>query len=163
MKKFITNTTNSPMYVSGTMVPPGEGALVEVPGNEDVAPVAAVPTLADDVAALLKKSVAALLTDLPRLSGDALGMMEALENSAEKPRSTLLTAIAHETMVRANAAIEAEKERTRLADLQAAQGVMLAAKEALDASGDTDEHPALEAAVAAAKATVDALSLPAED
>ena len=163
MKQFIQNTTNSPMYVSGTMVPPGEGALVEVPGNEDVAPVQAVPTLADDVAELLKKSVANLTTELPTLSGDALDMMAALESGTPQPRKTLLSAIAQEQMARADAAMTADKEAARLAELATAQAALEAAVQALDVSGDTDEHPALEAAVASAKATVEALSLPAAE
>jgi hypothetical protein len=145
------------------MIPPGEGMLVEVPGNDSVAPVQTVPTLADDVAELLKKSVANLLLQLPNLSADAIDMMVALENGAAAPRKTLLSAIAQEQMARANAAMLAEKERTRLAELDVAQTSLLAAQAALDASGDTDEHPALEAAVATAKATVDALSVPAQD
>jgi len=163
MKQFIQNTTSSPMYVAGTMVPPGEGMLVDVPGNADVAPVLAVPTLADDVALLLKKSVALLTAELPGLNGDALDMMAALENNAPQPRKTLLSAIAQEVIARADAAMTAGKEAERLAALDVALGVLLAANTALDVSGDTDEHPALEAAVAAAKATVAALSLPAAE
>jgi hypothetical protein len=163
MKQFIQNTSNSPMYASGTMIPPGEGMLVEVPGNEDVAAIVLVPTLADDIAELLKKSVAHLVPELPALSGDALDMMVALENSAEKPRVTLLTAIATEQMARADAAMLAEKERVRMADLEAAQAALLAAEKALDDEGDTHKHPDLSAAVEAAKATVEALSQPAQE
>ena len=109
MKKIVTNDSNSPMYVSGQMVPPGESVMVDVP-DEALPPAAPVaPTLADEVALLLKKPVKELVGELAGLSSDALDMMDVLEGGAESPRSTLMTAIGTEQMRRADALLAAQK------------------------------------------------------
>lgn len=105
MKKFFENKTNSPLYVNGTMVPPGEGVMVEVP-DEDVTVVTEQPlTLAEQVALLLKDSVAKIAASLGELSDDTLEMATALESGAAKPRASLLTALADERIKRADKAL----------------------------------------------------------
>lgn len=103
MQKVFENTTNSPMYVAGLMILPGEMRVVEVP-DEPEGPVLlpAPPTLADQVADELKKPVAKLLKGLKDGTDDALRMMQALEGQAKKPRTSLVTAIADELIRRAD-------------------------------------------------------------
>lgn len=105
MKKLFTNTTNSPIYVGGVMVPPGEMVMVEVAGEPTAAEVEHKPTLAEQVALLLESSVAELVKSLDSLNDDTLEMMAALESGAEKPRSTLLAALSDEKIKRADAAL----------------------------------------------------------
>lgn len=106
MKKPFENKTNSPMYVSGVMVPPGEMVLVDVPDDAPQgAPDAPHLTLAEQVFELLAGKVAAVTAALPGLSEDALAMAQALEEGAPKPRQTLLTALANERIARADAAL----------------------------------------------------------
>lgn len=157
MKKMMTNDTNSPMYVSGQMVPPGESVMVDVP--DDALPPAEppAPTLADEVALLLKKPVKELVPALAGLSSDALDMMDVLEGGADSPRSTLLTAIGTEQMRRADEKLQ--RDGTGAAgDLVTAQNELAAAQAALAAAGTADDHAALEAAVAKCQASVDALT-----
>jgi hypothetical protein len=158
MKKYFENTSNSPMYVHGTMVPPGEGVLVDMPGNDEAAAPAAAPTLAEQVALLLMASVANILKDLAHLSDDTLVMLATLEGQAETPRKTLLAAIGTEQIKRSDAVLEAAKNAAQAKALEDAQAELAGAIAALDTSVDTDDHPALEADVAAARAKVAALS-----
>jgi hypothetical protein len=97
MNKFIENKTNSPMYVGSQMIPPGEGAMVQVPDEA-----------AEPVALLLKDSVKAITASLDQLSDDTLAMMAALEGGADKPRTSLLTAISDEVIARADAALASD-------------------------------------------------------
>lgn len=108
MKKMMTNDSNSPMYVSGQMVPPGESVMVDVPDEAAPLPEPPAPTLADEVALLLKKPVKDLVPELGSLSGDALDMMDVLEGGSDNPRSTLLTAIGTEQMRRADELLAAQ-------------------------------------------------------
>lgn len=102
MKKPFENTTNSPMYISGTMVPPGEIVLIDVPDEGPAPAVEAQPTLAEQVALLLKKPVKDISESLGNLNDDTLDMMTALETAADKPRVTLMTALAYERLKRAD-------------------------------------------------------------
>lgn len=104
MKKPFENKTNSPMYVGSVMIPPGEVRVVEVPDEPEGKPVAdAPPTLADEVALLLKGKVADIVPGLASLNGDALAMMAALESQKATPRTSLLTAIADAQIALADA------------------------------------------------------------
>lgn len=108
MQKVFENTGKSPMYVAGSMIPPGEMRSIEVP-DEPTEPVVAVePTLADLVAEALKKPVAELVKELPGATEDALKMMHALEGQAKKPRTSLVTAIADELIKRADQALKSD-------------------------------------------------------
>lgn len=108
MKKYFENKTNSPMYVSGVMVPAGEGAMVDVPHEDTSASAEAAPTLAEQVALMLRDSVAKIVASLGELNADALDMVEALEGSAAKPRTSLLSAVADERIKRADAALKTD-------------------------------------------------------
>lgn len=105
MKKYIENDTAHMLYVGGRAIAPGEGREVEVPDEPAAAAAPAEPTLADQVALLLKDSVSKITASLDALNGDTLDMMAELEGAAEKPRSTLLAAIGQEQIKRADAAL----------------------------------------------------------
>ena len=156
MKKLVTNTTASPMYVMGQMVPPGESVLVDAPDVAAPAPEAPAPTLTDEVALLLKKSVKDLVPALAGLSSDALDMMDVLEGGAESPRTTLLTAIGTEQMRRADEKLKGDNSELA-AELVTAHNALAAAQEALAVSGDTADM-ALSQAVADCQARVDELT-----
>lgn len=109
MKKLYTNETNSPKYVGGVMVPPNEMAMIDVPDESlPAVDAGAAPTLAEQVAALLKGSVASVVAGLGALSDDALEMAAALEGGAAKPRATLLSALADERIKRADEKLTGE-------------------------------------------------------
>ena len=103
MQKLITNTTNSPIYVMGKMIPPGEVGVVDEPGDAAPADAPHEPTLAELVADLLKGSVDTVKEQLPTLSLDALDMATALEQAAAKPRKGVLTALEDARLAAADA------------------------------------------------------------
>ncbi len=159
MQKYVENPGTSPMYVGNTMIPPGEGKLVDVP-QRAAAPVAAQPqgpNLAELTAALLAKPVAEILLDLPTLTNEALDLAESQEGAGKK-RKTLIAAIQAERITRADERLQAE---------QAAQAeqALLAARLALSnlpATATKEEREAALALVDEAQAKVDALA-PQED
>ena len=53
-------------------------------------------------------SVAKIVASLGELNADALDMVEALEGSAAKPRTSLLSAVADERIKRADAALKTD-------------------------------------------------------
>ena len=109
MKKFIENTTNSPQYYSGVMVPPGEGVLVDVADDaQPEEPGLPAATLAELAAEELKLPLKHLVDNVGDASDDALDMMQALEEQAKKPRQALLAAFAGEKIKRANAALKSD-------------------------------------------------------
>lgn len=160
VKKYIENDTAHTIYVSGLSIAPGEGREVDVPDQLAEAAAPAEPTIADQVALLLKASVGKITESLDALNGDTLDMMAELEGMADKPRSTLLAAIGAEKLKRSNATLEAQTETERAQQLDQATIDLQTAQTALDVEGDTDKHPALEAAVSEARARVEALSDP---
>jgi hypothetical protein len=107
MKKYVENDTAHMLYVGGCAIAPGEGREVDVPDNGPAQPAADEldPTLADQVALLLKDSQANIVKSLGELNNDTLDMMAALEEGTAKPRAKLLTAIADERIKRADAAL----------------------------------------------------------
>lgn len=118
MQKYVENTGKNPMYVGNTMIPPGEGKLVEVP-ERAAAPVAAPPqgpNLVELTATLLDKPLAQILPDLPGMTNEALDLAESQEG-AGKNRKTLITAIQAERIARANAKLDgaaaAEREKAQ--------------------------------------------------
>lgn len=110
MYKYIHNDADHVIFVSGVMVLPKDGAMVLVPDEAPETPVAAPqePTLADQVAQLLQAPVKELVASLGTMTDDALQMMNALEQGAEKPRSSLLTALGDEILKRANDALKSD-------------------------------------------------------
>lgn len=105
MQQYFENKGTSPMYVAGTMILPGEGAMVDVPAAPAATATPAEPTLAATVADLLTGSVKVITQALPTLSDDALDMAAVLEEAAAKPRSTLLEALSQEQLRRADATL----------------------------------------------------------
>lgn len=160
MNKFVENTTPNAMYVGNSMIPPGEGRMVEV---SDVAtePEAEAPGPSIDelVTELLKGTVAKVSEALPGLTHEALDRAELLEAEGAN-RTTLLAAIGAEKLHRSNAALEKQQADDRAGQLAQATADLTAAVAALDVEGDTDKHPALELAVSEAKARVAALTDP---
>ncbi len=109
MKKYVENDTAHMIYVGGCAIAPGEGREVEAPGEaREAAPAPAEPTLAEQVALMLKDSVKKISASLDALNGDTLDTMAELEAAADKPRSTLLEAISDEKIKRANDALASD-------------------------------------------------------
>lgn len=163
--KYIENTTGSPLYVGGRMIPPGEGRDIDLrflpPEHRDLETESAEPTeltLDQLLEALRLKAVKAIVEELPGFKQEALERLYELESLAEAPRKTLLSAIDVEKMRRANAVLEAEETEKRARALQEATERLTAAKQALDGEADVAKHPDLETAVAEAQASVDALT-----
>ncbi|CAM8626847.1 hypothetical protein MCEMSHM24_02696 [Comamonadaceae bacterium] len=109
-RKYIENTSNSPMWVSGVMIPPGEGREVMVP---DEAP--ALTDLVEDVVdldgplrELLAGNVSVVVAGLDGLSEATLTRLQELENAAEKPRKGVLTALADKLIAIADDKLKGE-------------------------------------------------------
>jgi hypothetical protein len=160
VQKYFENKGKSPMYVGNTMIPPGEGKMVEVPTpRATVAPAAPQgPSLVELIAKLLGKALAQILPDLPGMTNEALDLAESQER-AGKNRKTLLEAIQAERIARANAKLEEEQAQAAAAALAAASNELLSAKVALiNLREDSPERPAAQARVDEAQAKVDALT-----
>lgn len=163
--KYIENTTDSPRYVGGRMIPPGEGRDIDVrylpPELRDAVDDEgqAVPPALDELLEQLRaKGVKSIAEELAELKLEALERLYELESLADTPRKTLLTAIDAERLRRANAALEAEEADKRRVALEEATAQLAAAKVALDVEADVAKHPELDSAVAEAQARVDALT-----
>jgi hypothetical protein len=160
VQKYFENKGKSPMYVGNTMIPPGEGKMVEVPTpRATVAPAAPQgPSLVELIAKLLGKALAQILPDLPGMTNEALDLAESQER-AGKNRKTLLEAIQAERIERANAKLQKEQDEAAAAALKAANDALMSAKLALaNLPEDAPERTAAQAAVAEAQAKVDALT-----
>lgn len=103
----ISNNGKNDMIVSGRLIPPGETAHFE----ENVVPLALRPAAApqvpvaeppDPLHQLQCKSVKTVKDALPTLKEFKLVELCRLEESSEKPRSTLIAAIGEERLRRAN-------------------------------------------------------------
>lgn len=110
-KRYVQNDTTAPIFIGGCMIAPGDGREVDEmhlpPAAGDGDGAAALPDQADPDASLkdmLTGSVKALVATLPDASDETLAGLARLENEAEKPRSTLLAAIAELQLTRAQAA-----------------------------------------------------------
>jgi len=104
----ITNDGDSPRYVMGRMIPPGETVVLaedEAP-PEYLAPAEeAAPAVAEDpLLAVSELSIGKMELGLPDLSDDDLTRLEALEKAKEKPRAGALAVIVAERLRRAEAA-----------------------------------------------------------
>lgn len=101
----VTNESAMPIYVAGLMIPPGETRhfdLDQVPPHlRPAAPEPEPEVQVDPVAELLKHSVKDLKEMLPTFNDQELEALGAAEQLAEKPRTTLLGAIAEEQLKRA--------------------------------------------------------------
>lgn len=106
MKIPVHNKGDSPMYVAGRMIPPGETEHFEESAlppemRPQGAPAAETEAPADALAELLKNKVAEVAAALPGLSSADLARLDLLEMGAEKPRKGVLEAIAAEGLRRA--------------------------------------------------------------
>lgn len=158
MRKYIDNPGPNTLYAGGQMIPPGEGRMVDV-ADEPVkeVPEDKGPSLDDRVREILLGNVASVLAELPTFSHEALERALELEKDGGN-RKGVLNGIAAEQISRANAKLDAEQAAQRAEELALALTDLRTATEALDAEGDTDKHPALQAAVDEAKARVEALT-----
>lgn len=104
----ITNDGDSPRYVGGRMIPPGETVVFEEdeapPEFRPAAEEEAVPAADDQLAARSALSVRQLAEGLPEVSDEALDHLEALEKAKDKPRAGALAEIVAERLRRAEAA-----------------------------------------------------------
>jgi hypothetical protein len=160
VQRYIENTGRSPMYVGNTMIPPGEGKLVDVPDDTPAAdPEPAGPNLAAQIAELLDLSVAKIVEQLPQLTHEALDLLETQEQGG-KTRKTLLEAVAEERLRRSAQQLEAEQAERRAEQLKDAEQALLQARVAqanLPPDAPEADRQAGETAVAEAQAAVDAL------
>lgn len=104
-KIAVSNDGESPKFVGGRMIPPGETLLFEAhelpPEYREDAPETAADDEADPLAELIKLSIAKLALGLPDLSDDELLRLEALEQAKETPRQGALAKILQERLRRA--------------------------------------------------------------
>lgn len=109
-KKYVENTGDSPMWVGGVMIVPGEGREVEV---ADDAPAPAEEPEVDPDAALrelLAGNVAAVAAALEGLGADTLVRLRTLEAAADKPRKGVLDAINVAAIAVADAALNLKSD-----------------------------------------------------
>lgn len=161
MKKYVDNTTRSPMYVGNTMIPPGEGKLVDVPDEAAPAAAPAGPSIAELTDEMLKGTLKELIPQLPDLNNAALDLMEERERLGQQPRKGLLDAIGTERMRRADAKLQEIDAAKALAALEGAQADLAAAEQSLAGlPGDADDaaREAAQQAVTDAQVKVTALT-----
>lgn len=121
--KHIENTTDAPIYVGGKMIQPGTGRDIDVallpPEFQDqtAAAAPAEPTLADLIEALRAKSVKDILTEVPGLTQEALGLLLEAERAQAKPRTSLIAGIDAEMLGRADAKLKADEDALYLNQL----------------------------------------------
>lgn len=109
MKIPVHNPNDAPIYVGTSMILPGETRHFDVndpqlPAHLRPAPEAAPEEVADAMTELLKLGVKDIAAQLDLLNAGELDRLQALENAAEAPRKTLLSAISEEKLRRAAAA-----------------------------------------------------------
>lgn len=160
----VTNTTAMPLYVGSEMVPPGETrdfAESSVPPHLRPAPAApeAPAPVSDPIADLLDqpvKAIAAAIAERGELGVPTIpdAQLAALKTSEEsgKNRSTLLAAIAEETLKRANERAEAEAAAAKAKTEQEAFLALIASMD----DAELGTHRELVADDAALVALVDA-------
>ena len=93
-KTYQENTTASPIWVCGVMIPPGEGREVEVPDDAPAAPAPEPEVDPDDaLRELLGGTVAQVKAALPGLGEETLKRLQALELAAAAPRKGVAEAL----------------------------------------------------------------------
>ena len=106
-KKYVSNETNSPLWVGGVMIAPGEGREVEV---ADEAPALVEETAVDPDAALhelLGGNVAGVAAALNGLSAETLVRLQDLEAEG-KNRKGVLEALGDALIALADAKLTGE-------------------------------------------------------
>jgi hypothetical protein len=167
VQQYVENKSNAPMYVGNTMIPPGEGKLVEVPTRAPIAAPAQPqgPNLVERMTTFLDRPVKDIVPDLAEVTHEALDLAESQE-LAGKNRKTLIEAIQAERLARADEKLQAEQAQQVDEALQAARDNLLAARLALANLPETatkEERDAALALVDEAQAKVDALAPEQED
>ena len=122
----ITNDGDSPRYVMGRMIPPGETVVFaedEAPPEylapaEDAAPEAT----ADPLLAIAALAIGNLEAELKGLSDDDLTRLEALEKAKDKPRVGALAVLTAERLRRAEAAAPGGLQETPPATVDGEKG-----------------------------------------
>lgn len=107
-KKYVSNDGNSPIWVGGVMIAPGEGREVEV---ADEAPALMEETQVDPDAALhelLHGNVAAVTAALEGLSDETLKRLVVLEGEGAKPRKGVMEALADAQIKLADAKLKSD-------------------------------------------------------
>jgi hypothetical protein len=147
MKIPYTNITNKIQHIGSVTLFPGQCREIEeryLPKNP-----APESILAPDstIQTLLKSSVGDVVSALPNLSAEHLDEVEAGESGKEKPRSTLMKAIAEERLRRAAADPETG-QKTDLGDMEqfALDVVNLSGEEMAELAELYDVEPEYEAA-----------------
>ncbi len=162
-KVSIENKGKEAIFISGKMLLPGDSrefdrrdvpAAYLQPEPKEEKP---EPTLKDRLLLILAGNVASVIAALPELNDDELLQLGNLEGEGAR-RVSIGRAVDGLLMDRANAKLEAEQAAQRAEQLAQALTDLRTATEALDTEGDTDKHPALQAAVDEAKARVEALT-----
>lgn len=132
--RHIENTTDSPMFVGGKMIPPGTGrdideALLPPEYRTDALPAAgdAPPSVFDLVLQLQQGSVKDIVAKLPELGQEALDLLAEAEKAAAKPRTSLLTAMDAERIRRANDKLQADADAAYALQLEGLTPEQLAA------------------------------------
>lgn len=112
MQKAITNDTFAPMFVNGTMIPPGETRVFtddEIPPeHREEAPPPAEEAPRDRLAEIAEMSVKLIIAVLADLTDEELDRLKAIEEG-DKQRKTLIAAIEEAKLERAVKALEAGK------------------------------------------------------
>jgi hypothetical protein len=148
----IENKTNTPKYVGGFLILPGETRLLDsslLPSHLRPAPerAPAAPE-ADAASELSAKSIAEIREAVAGLTSGQMDKLVALEAAKEKPRSGVADAVTREKLRRAEAAAKLEDFNRAVAAMDGTQ--LRAYRENVAA------HPELIAAVDEALAALDA-------
>lgn len=108
MRVPIENNGKMPIYVAGTMIPPGETGHFEEdmlpPEYRQSAAVEMEHAPEDPLFVVLSLKVSDVVKGLPSLSDEELDRLEILE-SADKPRKGVIAAITEERLRRAEAKV----------------------------------------------------------
>ena len=97
-KKYVSNEGNSPMWVGGVMIAPGEGREVEVADDAPPPVDEPVEDLDAPLRDLLHGTVAGVTAALDGLSLETLQRLQVLEGEGAKPRKGVMEALADAQM-----------------------------------------------------------------
>ena len=124
MKHAITNDTESPRFIGGRMIPPGETVVVDVEElppeyRPEAVPPEPEPEV-DRIVEIAAFKASLIVPILPDLSDEDLARLQSIETEGSA-RKTVLEAIAGESLKRAQVKTESEPESgTSLSTLGAA-------------------------------------------
>lgn len=107
-KKYVENTGNSPLWVSGVLIAPGEGREVEVPDEAPAVVEEATVNPDDALRELLRGTVATVGAALVGLSAETLQRLQVLEQEAKTPRKGVLEALGDALIALADAKLKGE-------------------------------------------------------